>query len=100
MESQGENYVSLPQGYEDIVTRDYPKGEYILQMMRAMYRTMDAGNAWFHELNNTLVVQGHKQSRADPCVHLLKNRSEQMYTCTYTDDISGASTSEEKGKHV
>ncbi len=86
----------LPQGYEDIVTRDYPKGEYILLMMKAMYGTMDAGNAWFHELNNTLVEQGHKQSRVDPCVCLLKNGSER----TYTDDVSGASTSEEEGQRV
>ncbi|SJL14141.1 uncharacterized protein ARMOST_17596 [Armillaria ostoyae] len=99
-EPQGENYVSLPQGYEDIVTRDYPKGEYVLQMLRAMYGTMDAGNAWFHELNNTLTAQGHKQSRADPCVRLLKNGSERTYTCTYTDDVSGASTSTEEGKRV
>ncbi len=61
-EPQGENYVSLPQGYKDIVTRDYPKGDYVLQMLRTMYGTMDAGNAWFHELNNTLTAQGHKQS--------------------------------------
>ncbi len=67
-EPQGENHVSLPQGYEDIVTRDYLKGEYILQMLRAMYGTMDARNVWFHELNDTLTVQGHKQSQADPCV--------------------------------
>ncbi len=99
-EPQGENYVSLPQGYEDVVMRDYPKGEYVLQMMRAMYGTMDAGNAWFHELNNTLIMQGHKQSQADPCVCLLKNGSEWMYTCTYTDNVSGASTSEEEGEHV
>ncbi len=69
-------------------------------MMRAMYRMMDAGNAWFHELNNTLVAQGHKQSRADSCICLLKNGSEQTYTCTYTDVISGASTSEEERKHI
>ncbi len=99
-EPQGENYVSLPQGYEDVVTRDYPKGEYVLLMMRAMYGTMDTGNAWFHELNNTLVAQGHKQSRADPCIRLLKNGAERTYTCTYTDDVSGASTSDEEGQRV
>lgn len=49
-EPQRENYVSLAQGYEDVVTRDYPKGEYMLQMLRAMYATMNTGNAWFHEL--------------------------------------------------
>ncbi len=68
-ELQGENYIALPKGYEDIVTHDYPKGpEYILQMMWATYRTMDAGNTWFHKLNQTLMSQGHKQSQADPCV--------------------------------
>ncbi len=61
-EPQGENYISLPQEYKDVVTRDYLKGEYVLLMMRVMYGTMDAGNTWFHKLNNTLVVQGHKQS--------------------------------------
>ncbi len=62
-EPQGENYIALPKGYEDVVTRDYPKGpEYVLQMRRAMYGTMDAGNAWFHELNQTLTSQGHRQS--------------------------------------
>lgn len=62
-ELQGENYVALPKGYEDVVTRDYLKGpEYVLQMLRAMYGTMDAGNAWFHELNQTLMSQGNRQS--------------------------------------
>ncbi len=62
-ELQGENYIALPKGYEDVVTCDYPKGpEYVLQMLRAMYGTMDVGNAWFHELNQTLMSQGHRQS--------------------------------------
>ncbi len=99
-EPQGQNYMALPQGYEDIVTRDFPEGEYVLQMMRAMYGMMDAGNAWFHELNQTFTKQGHKQSRADPCVWLLKNGAERMYTCTYTDNVSGASTSRKEGVRV
>ncbi len=99
-ELQEKNYILLPQGYKDIVTRDYPKGKYILQILRVMYEMMNAGNAWFHKLNNTLMVQGNKQSHADPYVQLLRNGSEWMYTCTYTDDISGVSTSTKKGEHV
>ncbi len=95
MEPQSENYVSLLQEYEDMVIRDYPKREYVLQMMRAMYGMMDTGNAWFHKLNNILISQEHKQSQVDPCICLFKNGLEQTYMCTYTDDVSRASTLEE-----
>ncbi len=87
--------------YEDIVTHDYPKGpKYVLQMMWAMYGTMDVGNTWFHELNQMLMSQRHKQSRADPCVWLLKKEGQKMYTCTYMDNVSGVSTSHEEGVWV
>ncbi len=99
-EPQGENYVNLPQGYEDVITRDLPPGDYVLRMCRVMYGTMDAGNAWFHELNKMFAALGHIQSRADPCVRLLKRGREWTITCTYTDNVSGASSSKAEGELV
>lgn len=59
---QGENFVSLLQGFEDIVTYDYPPGDYVFRMCRAMYETMDAGNAWFNKLNKIFMQLNHVQS--------------------------------------
>ncbi len=56
-EPQGDNYVELPQGYEEIVTRDFPPGDYVLKMRHAMYGTWMPGNAWFNELNKTLTAR-------------------------------------------
>ncbi len=92
--------MKLPQGYEEVITQDFPSGDYILKMQCAIYGTMDAGNTWFNELNKTLTAQGHVQSCVDPCVRLLKNGKEHTIMCMYMDNISGASTSKKEGERV
>ena len=75
-------------GYEDSVAK----------LVHTIYGTMQGGHDWFNTLGTTYDELGYITSRADPCVRYKKEDDNYTLTNTYTDDVWGASNSEEEAK--
>jgi hypothetical protein len=65
-EPQGDNYMEIPEGFENHYT--IPGIDTVLKMNLTIYGTMDGVNNWFHELDSTFTKLKYRQSRADPCI--------------------------------
>ena len=81
---QPEGFVE--QGYED----------YAAKLVHTIYGTMQGGHDWFETLGASYDELGYTTSRADPCVRYKKDGKNYTLTNTYTDDVNGASSSEEE----
>jgi hypothetical protein len=91
---QGENYIKIPQGFENHYTIA-PHVDTVLKMEFNIYGTMDGANNWAKLLNKTFQELGHRQSCADPCMRIQYTK-DGGYTisATYTDDVTSASSSD------
>jgi hypothetical protein len=91
---QGENYIEIPQGFENHYTIA-PHVNTVLKMEFNIYGTMDGANNWAKLLNKTFQELGHRQSCADPCMRIQYTK-DGGYTisATYTDDVTSASSSD------
>jgi hypothetical protein len=69
-------------------------------MNLTIYGTMDSANNWFHELNETFCNFGHCQSRANPCIRIHHSKLGYTITLTYTDNVTGGSSSTAAGVQV
>jgi hypothetical protein len=93
-EPQGDNYMEIPEGFEKHYA--IPGVDTVLKMNLTIYGTMDGANNWFHELDSTFTKLNYRQSRADPCIRIQWTKDGgYSITGTYTDDVTGASSSTE-----
>ena len=93
-EPQGENYMEIPEGFEKHYA--IPGIDTVLKMNLTIYGTMDGANNWFYELDTTFTKLNYRQSRADPCIRIQWTKDGgYTITGTYTDDVTGASSSAE-----
>jgi hypothetical protein len=95
---QGENYLKIPQGFENHYT--IPGIDTVLKMNLTIYGMMDGANNWFRELNGTFSKLGHRQSKADPCIRIHHSELGYTITSTYTDDVAGGSSTRADGVKV
>ena len=91
LKPQGENYLEIPEGFEGHY--NIPGVNTVLIMNLTIYGTMDGANNWFQELISTFTKLGHCQSHANPCIHIQWTDDGYTITGTYTDDVSGGSSS-------
>ena len=75
-------------GYED----------YVCKLVHTIYGTMQGAHDWYETLSKTYNDLGYTTSRADPCVRFKKEKGNYTLTDTYTDDVFGASNSDEEEK--
>ena len=72
--------------------------DYVCKLVHTIYGTMQGGHDWYETLSTTFNQLGYITSRADPCVQIKKVNGDYTVTTTYTDDIFGASNSDEEIK--
>jgi hypothetical protein len=65
-----------------------------------IYRTIDAGNNWFHLLDKSYRSIGLNPIPADPCVRIRQTRDGRSITATYTDDVLGILSSKEEVERI
>ena len=63
------------------------------RLLRSLYGTMQAGHTWWHELDKTYTDLGYERSRVDESVRSRRVGDELTLLSTYTDDVTGASSS-------
>src|SRR5437763_15211851 len=76
-------YMEQPEGFTD---KKHP--DYVCCLNRALYGTMQAGNAWWKELDSTYQKTGHSRSSVDKCVHVKVNEGKLTIMATYTDNVT------------
>lgn len=65
------------------------------ELHKALYGTMDGAYNWWQELDKEMKELGYYRSQADQCVRSRHVNGEVTITSTYTDDVSGLSTTVE-----
>ena len=83
-----EVYMRQPEGF---VVKG--KEDHVCRLLRSLYGTMQAGHTWWHELDRTYADLGYTRSRVDESVRSRRIGEEMTLLSTYTDDVTGASTS-------
>ena len=83
-----EVYMRQPEGF--VVEG---KEDHVCCLLRSLYGTMQAGHTWWHELDKTYTDLGYTHSRVDESVRSRHVGDELTILSTYTDDVTGASTS-------
>jgi Reverse transcriptase (RNA-dependent DNA polymerase) len=73
-------------GYEDHATK----------LVHTIYGTMQGAHNWYETLSKTFDELGYIKSHADPCVQFKEGDGNYTITDMYTDDIFGASKSDEE----
>lgn len=68
------------------------KEDHVCRLLRSLYGTMQAGHTWWHELDKTYTDLGYTRSRVDESVRSRYVENELTIIATYTDDVTGAST--------
>ena len=86
-------YMKQPEGFVEPGFEDY-----VCKLVHTIYGTMQGGHDWYETLTKTFKDLGYTTSRADPCVQFKKDDKNYTITDTYTDDIFGASNSDEEIK--
>ena len=86
-------YMKQPEGFIEPGLEDHA-----CKLVHTIYGTMQGGHDWYETLGKTYDDLGYTTSRADPCVRFKKEGGNYTLTDTYTDDIFGASNSEEEIK--
>ena len=84
-------YMKQPEGFVEPGYEDY-----IYKLIHTIYGTMQGGHDWYETLARTYDKLGYTTSRADPCVRFKRDGENYTITDTYTDDIFGASNSDEE----
>jgi hypothetical protein len=69
---------------------------YILE--KSLYGTVDGAHNWANTLNGMMMKLGYYCSQADQSVRIRSVKGDTTITCTYTDDITGMSSSPEEYK--
>ena len=69
--------------------------EYVLLLLKTVYGMMQGAYDWFYLLDNTFAALGYYQSKANSCVHSRFINGEYTLTSIHTDDVFGASTTED-----
>ena len=69
------------------------KEDHVCRLLRSLYGTMQAGHTWWHELDRAYSDLGYIRSRVDESVRSRRVADELTLLSTYTDDVTGASTS-------
>ena len=70
--------------------------DHTCKLIHTIYSTMQGGHNWYEILWGTFFNLGYPASHADPWVWFKKDGENYMLTDTYTDDIFGASNSDEE----
>jgi len=83
-----EVYMRQPEGF--VVEG---KEDHVCRLLRSLYGTMQAGHTWWHELDRAYSDLGYVRSRVDESVRSRRVADELTLLSTYTDDVTGASTS-------
>jgi hypothetical protein len=83
-----EVYMRQPEGF---VVKG--KEDHVCRLLRSLYGTMQAGHTWWHELDKTYTDLGYIRSRVDESVRSRRAGTELTLLSTYTDDVTGASSS-------
>ena len=86
-------YMKQPEGFVEPGYEDY-----VCKLVHMIYGTMQGGHDWYETLTKTFKDLGYTTSLADPCVRFKKDENNYTITDTYTDDIFGASKSDEEIK--
>jgi hypothetical protein len=86
-------YMKQPEGFVEPGYEDY-----VCKLVHTIYGTMQGGHDWFETLGTSFNQLNYITSRADPCVRYKKEDGNYTITDTYTDDIFGASNSDEEIK--
>ena len=86
-------YMKQPKGFVEPGYEDY-----VCKLIHTIYGTMQGAHDWYETLNKTYEDLGYTTSRADPCVRFKKENENYTITDTYTDDVFGASNSDEEAK--
>jgi hypothetical protein len=69
--------------------------EQVLLLLKTVYGMMQGAYDWFYLLDDAFAALGYYQSKADSCVQSRLINGEYTLTSTHTDDVFGASTTEE-----
>jgi hypothetical protein len=86
-------YMKQPEGFVEPGFEDYA-----CKLVHTIYGTMQGAHDWYETLTDTYDKLGYVTSRADPCVRYKRHEDEYTITDTYTDDVFGASTTDEEIK--
>ena len=86
-------YMKQPEGFVEPGKEDHAG-----KLVHTIYGTMQGGHDWFKTLGTSYDELGYTTSRADPCVRFKKEDGNYTLTNTYTDDVNGASNSDEEMK--
>ena len=82
-----EVYMRQPEGF---IAKG--KEDHVCHLLRSLYGTMQASHTWWHELDGTYTDLGYICSQVDESVRSRHVGSELTLLSTYTDDVTGAST--------
>ena len=86
-------YMKQPEGFVEAGFEDY-----VCKLVHTIYGTMQGAHDWYETLTDTYNELGYITSRADPCVRYKRENGDYTLTDTYTDDVFGASTTDEEIK--
>ena len=84
-------YMKQPEGFVEPGFEDY-----VCKLVHTIYGTMQGAHNWYKTLTETYNRLGYTTSRADPCVRYKRENDDYTITDTYTDDVFGASTTNEE----
>src|SRR6266545_1789972 len=84
-------YMKQPEGFVQPRHEDY-----ICKLIHMIYGTMQGAHDWYKTLTEMYNKLGYTTSHADPCVRYKKENSGYTITDTYTDDVFGASKTDEE----
>ena len=70
--------------------------DYMCKLIHTIYGTMQSVHNWYETLSTTFNI-GYTTSYVDPCIQFKKENENYAITDTYTDDVFGASNTEEEG---
>ena len=84
-------YMRQPEGFVEPRYEDY-----ICKLIHTIYSTMQGVHNWYETLSATFNI-GYTTSCVDPCLQFKKENGNYAITDTYTDDVVGASNTEEEG---
>ena len=86
-------YMKQPEGFVQPGYEDH-----VCKLVHTIYGTMQGAHDWYETLTNTYTKLGYVTSRADPCIRYKKEGDGYTVTDTYTDDVFGASKTDEEIK--
>jgi len=84
-------YMKQPEGFVETGFEDH-----VCKLVHTIYGTMQGAHDWYETLKETYEQLGYTTSRADPCVRYKRDGGQYTITDTYTDDVFGASTTDEE----